>query len=183
MARRRSSFSTEMSCGPTAPWGGRRPLRFVSLFIAFRFVCPMERRWSRRKPDQSLPRHLDADTQPRLSSIARSPESLERTRHFDSRFKRPLLASRFRSRGREIFVQTVTRPRHRRRSSFLGNQSHSRPYSPLIWRQVGLAPWVAPSGGMSEALALKWSDVDWLNGTLLIERGHRSLEGWECQDG
>ena len=24
---------------------------------------------------------------------------------------------------------------------------------------------------MSEALALKWSDVDWLNGTLLIERG------------
>ena len=24
---------------------------------------------------------------------------------------------------------------------------------------------------ISEALALKWSDVDWLNGTLLIERG------------
>jgi hypothetical protein len=100
-----------MSCGPTAGWGGKRPLWFVFLFIAFHFVCPLERRWSHRKPDQSLPRHLDADTQPRLSSIARSPESLERTRHFDSRFKRPLLASRFRSRGGEISSkQSPTEP-------------------------------------------------------------------------
>jgi hypothetical protein len=47
MARRLSSFSTGMSRGRYS-WC-ERLLCFVFLFIAFHFVCPLERSWSRRR--------------------------------------------------------------------------------------------------------------------------------------